>query len=51
MEAVLKKICNASKDRGVLFLRDWDSLQVPTLPREGPHYTTNNARLENTDVI
>jgi hypothetical protein len=60
MEAALKKICNTSKTKGTLFQRDWDALPVPTLPREGkhfslidigPHYTTNNARLETMDVM
>lgn len=35
MESILKKICNSSKDKGNLFLRDWDALPIPTLPREG----------------
>ena len=35
MENILKKICNSSKDKGNLFLRDWDALPIPTLPREG----------------
>lgn len=34
MEEILKKICNASKDRGSMFMKDWDSLPLPNLPRE-----------------
>jgi hypothetical protein len=35
METTLKKICNACKLKGNLFLRDWDALPLPSLPREG----------------
>ena len=63
MEGALKKICNASKARGSLLTRDWDSLPLPSLPREGkssifiiflklgPQYTTINSKLEQLDVI
>lgn len=34
MEGVLKKICDSSKARGTLFLKDWDALALPSLPRE-----------------
>lgn len=35
MEAILKKICNSQKAPNILYTRDWDSLPLPTLPREG----------------
>lgn len=35
MDATLKKICNACKVRGNLLSKDWDALQLPSLPREG----------------
>jgi hypothetical protein len=35
MDAALKRICNAAKSRGTLLSRDWDALQLPSLPREG----------------
>lgn len=35
MEAILKKICNTQKTNSMLFNRDWDSVPLPTLPREG----------------
>jgi hypothetical protein len=35
MEAALKKICNACKEKRNLFQKDWDALPLPSLPREG----------------
>jgi len=34
MEEVLKKICDTAKTKGTMFLRDWDALRLPSLPRE-----------------
>lgn len=31
----MKKICNACKIRGSMFVKDWDALPLPSLPREG----------------
>lgn len=35
MESVLQKICQAHKANNTLFQRDWESVPLPTLPREG----------------
>jgi len=35
MDSTLKKICNACKIKGNLLSKDWDALQLPSLPREG----------------
>lgn len=35
MDGALKRICNAAKDRGSLLSKDWDAMQLPSLPREG----------------
>lgn len=35
MENILQKICNNMKQNNSLYSRDWDSVQLPTLPREG----------------
>jgi len=42
MEAILKKVCNASKNKGNLFQRDWDVLPLPSLPREGTNFAIFN---------
>jgi hypothetical protein len=35
MESTLQKICQSMKHNNALFSRDWDSVPLPTLPREG----------------
>lgn len=55
MEQTLLKITKACKTRGTLFTRDWDTLPLPLLQREGnlnelndlgPQYEMHNQRLE-----
>ena len=43
MDQALKRICNSAKDRGSLLSKDWDAMQLPSLPREGKFglYTYN----------
>jgi hypothetical protein len=38
MDAALKRICNAAKARGTLLNKDWDAIQLPSLPREGKYF-------------
>lgn len=42
METNLKKITSACKARGTMFTKDWDTLPLPCLPREGSHFLLNN---------